>query len=245
MKALMAALLLSLSVGDVAADPFNAFESAGIDPKPGTQVPIDRAFRDDHGALRTLRAMSGGKPILLAPVLHHCPNICGVTLSGLMNAIEAQPLRAGRDFEIIAFGIDPAETTEAAADSIAAVHGRFPKSSGIHAVTGAAADVAAVTASLGYRYAWDPAIAQYAHVAAVAVLTSDGRLSRWLYGLAPEPNDVEDALRDAAQGTSSSFGEQLLLLCYHYDAAIGRYAPLVWGLHRGCHRHLHYSGGEA
>jgi len=232
MKALLAALLFSLFVGGAAADPFNAFESTGIDPKLGTAIPIDRVFRDDHGVLRSLRAIGGGRPMLLAPVLHHCPNICGVTLGGLMNAIEAQSLLPGRDFEIIAFGIDAEETTGMASDSVTALHSRFPRLPVIHAVTGTSEDVAAVTAALGYRYAWDPAIAQYAHVAAVAVLTSNGRLSRWLYGLAPEPNDVKDALSDAAQGATASLGEQLLLLCYHYNATIGHYAPFVWGLLR-------------
>jgi protein SCO1/2 len=232
MKSLLAAFLSALFIGNAAADPFNAFENARIDPKPGAAIPLDRIFRDDHGTLRSLRSIGDGRPLLLAPVLHHCPNICDVTLGGLMSAIEAQSYLPGRDFEIIAFSIDPAETTQAAVESVAALRGRFPGLPSIHAVTGTSDDVAAVTAALGYRYAWDPAIDQYAHVAAVAVLTPDGRLARWLYGLAPQPDDVQSALSEAALGSTVSLGEQLLLLCYHYDAAAGHYAPLVWGLLR-------------
>ena len=95
-------------------------------------------------------------------------------------------------------------------------------------MTGDASAVAAVTDALGYRYAWDERIGQYAHVAAIAVLTPDGRLARWLYGLAPQPGDLALALTDAGQGRIGGLAEQLLLLCYRYDPASGRYTGAIW-----------------
>jgi protein SCO1/2 len=98
----------------------------------------------------------------------------------------------------------------------------------IHALTGSAADIVAMTDALGYRYAWDPELRQFDHVAAVAVLTPGGRLSNWLYGVAPEPRDLQLALTAAGVGQIGRWTDQLLLLCYHYDPISGRYTPIVW-----------------
>ncbi|MGK6312290.1 SCO family protein [Neorhizobium sp. DT-125] len=208
----------------------NPFEATGIDQRPGVQVPFDLPFTDEDGHATTLGQLSKGKPILLAPVLHNCPNICGVTLSGLMEAVRVQSFRPGRDFTIIAFGIDPKERRRDAANSLTELRKRFSQTaaSGVHALTGTEKNIRAVTDALGYRYAWDHTIQQYAHLAAVAVLTPEGRLSRWLYGLAPAANDLKLALTEAGQGRTGSWGNRLLLLCYHYDPATGRYSLIVW-----------------
>jgi len=107
---------------------------------------------------------------------------------------------------------------------------RFPTlaAGGIHALTGKAVDIQHVTDALGYRYAFDPEIGQYAHDAAIAVLGPDGHLSRWLYGLAPDPGDLKLALTEAGQGQTGDWGDQLLLLCYHYDPVTGQYSLLIW-----------------
>ena len=82
--------------------------------------------------------------------------------------------------------------------------------------------------ALGYRYAWDDSIGQYAHVAAVALLTGEGHLGRWLYGVSPDPADLKLALTEAGEGKLGSWGDQILLLCYHYDPKTGRYGPIIW-----------------
>jgi protein SCO1/2 len=208
---------------------FDAFKEAGIDRKPGAIVPLDRVFRDETGAAVTLRGLSQSKPIVLVPVLHDCPNICGVTLSGLAQAIQAQSFMAGDDFTVIAFSIDPKETPKDAAAALDRLRRAFPSlpPNGWHALTGSKADIAAVTDALGYRYAWDDRLGQYAHVAATAVLTPDGKLARWLYGVAPAPADLKLALTEAGQGTIGDWGDQLLLLCYHYDPQTGRYGSII------------------
>ncbi|HQS08528.1 MAG: SCO family protein [Rhizobiales bacterium 24-66-13] len=236
MTRLVLCLLLVLTGAAEAADAFDPFDEAGIDKRPGAQVPLDLTFQQANGARATLRQLGAGKPIVLAPVLHHCPNICGVTLGGLAQAIRAQGFKAGRDFTVVAFGIDPKEGPDAAQNSLDELRAGFPDlpTQGVHAVTGSADDVAAVTRALGYRYAFDARIAQYAHVAAVAVLTPDGRSARWLYGLAPEPTDLKLALTEAGEGRLGDWGDQLLLLCYHYDPKTGRYGSLIsWLLQLG------------
>ena len=222
--------LLMLLLSSAAALAFDPFGSAGIDQHPDAQIPMDVAFRDENGAQVTLAGIGGGKPILLAPVLHNCPNICGVTLGGLAQAVAAQSFRPGKDFTIIAFGIDPKEGPADARASLGALRHAQPElpATGVHALTGTAANVAAVTKALGYRYAWDDSIDQYAHVAAIALLTGEGHLGRWLYGVSPDPADLKLALTEAGQGQLGSWGDQILLLCYHYDPKTGRYGPVIW-----------------
>ncbi|NLS17662.1 SCO family protein [Rhizobium sp. P40RR-XXII] len=211
------------------ATGFDPFAATGIERGPDARIPLDQAFQDENGARVTLRQLGAGKPILLAPVLHNCPNICGVTLSGLMEAIQAQPFRSPSDFTLVAFGIDPREGPTEARASLDRLRRRFPSlaANGVHALTGDASAVHAITAALGYRYAWEPEIGQYAHAAAVAVLTPEGRLSRWLYGLAPTSRDLQLALTEAGEGHVGNWGDQLLVLCYHYDPHTGRYSPLI------------------
>jgi protein SCO1/2 len=236
MMRLLACFCLLVLVTGTPALAFDPFQEAGIDQRPGAEVPLDRVFRDEDGRSVTLRELARGKPIVLAPVLHRCPNICGVTLAGLAQAVRAQSFVPGRDFLIITFGIDPKEGPDAARDSLDELEKSFPTLpvKGIHAVTGKAEDIAAVTGALGYRYAWDERIGQYAHVAAVAVLTQDGHLARWLYGLQPDPTDLALAVTEAGEGKLGTWRDQLLLLCYHYDPETGRYGPLVgWLLRLG------------
>ncbi len=230
MRALAASLLTMLAAGPAeAVAPFDPFGAASVIERPGTRVPLDLPLRDAMGRPTTLRAVAAGRPLVLAPVLHDCPNICGVTLAGLSQAIAGQPLKPGRDFTVVAFGIDPQETPQAAARDLARLQGQPAGRafSDAAALVGPEASIAATTRALGYRYAWDPRIGQYAHVAAVAVLTRDGRLIRWLYGLTPRPAELQHAVADAAAGRTGGITEKLQLLCYHYDPESGRYTLAV------------------
>jgi protein SCO1/2 len=230
MRLLLALLLIGLASSAFALDPF---AKAGIDRRPNAAVPLDASFRDETGRTLTLRNAGAGRPILLVPVMHRCPNICGLTLEGIGEAVQLQKFVSGRDFTLIAFGIDLREGPAEAALSIDGLRQNFPAlQAGVHGLTGDAPSIAAVLKPLGYRYAWDADLNQYAHIAAVAVLTSDGRLSRWLYGITPEPTNVRLALTEAGEGRVGTWTDQLLLLCYHYDPQTGRYGPLIWTLLR-------------
>ena len=222
-------LLALLSTATAQAQSFDPFHEARIDGRPGAQVPLDLALTGADGRATTLRAIGNGKPILLVPVLHDCPNLCGVTLAGVADAIAGQKLQPGRDFALVAFGIDPKETPDAARRDLARLRERSSGAalSQVAAVVGPQSSVLGVTSALGYHYAWDPRIGQYAHAAAVAVLTSDGRLSRWLYGLTPSPADLATAVADAGAGRAGSWADQLLILCFHYDPLTGRYTAQI------------------
>lgn len=208
-------LLLPTFLLAIAAAPFDPFGAADIDEHPGAMIPIDTVFRASDGHPASLRQMAHGRAILLVPVLHDCPNFCGVTLDGLARALEARPANAA----VIAFGIDPRESTRAAQGDLARVaqRHRIP----VMATTGDAASIRKVTDAMGYRYAYDPRIGQYAHAAAIAVLTPDGRMASWLYSISPTPDAVQGAVDRAAAGKTGGLVARLILLCYHYDPAAG------------------------
>ncbi|HKR88144.1 MAG TPA: hypothetical protein VJS38_08195 [Phenylobacterium sp.] len=220
-RALALLALAALPAATQAAPPFDPLHAAAIDGQAGVQIPMQVPLRDAHGRPTTLALIAGGKPVLLAPVQHRCPNLCGYSLDGLAQRLHATGL--DRDAAVVALGIDPRETPADAAASA----GRLAGLADAYAVVGAAPQVAALTGALGYRYAWDPRLGQYAHLAAVAVLTPDGRLSSWLYGLAPPDPVLRAAVRTAARGGLGALGDRLTLLCYHYDPQTGRYDSRV------------------
>ncbi|TCM14376.1 protein SCO1/2 [Novosphingobium sp. PhB165] len=226
----LALLLAAPAAAGPAGEPgFDPFGMARIDERPGAVVPMDAPFRNADGKITNLRELGNGKPVLLIPVLHNCPNICGVTLAGVADAIAGQPLRPGRDFALVAFGIDPRETPKDAATNLSRLNDRLgaSKIGPVFALTGTNSTIHDVTGALGYRYAWDQRIGQYAHVAATAVLTPEGQLSGWLYGLAPRPADLHQAIVDARQDKEARWGDRLLLLCFHYDPVTGRYTASI------------------
>jgi protein SCO1/2 len=226
MMARCLALLAVLALATGAVDPNDPFKAAAIVDRPGAAIPLDTPLVDAAGETTTLRRIAGGKPLLVTPVQHECPNICGVTLAGIASAIDGQSkYRPGRDFAIVALGIDPREGPAQARDDLRRLTAQRPAARWQPiALTG---NARAVTDALGYRYAWSDQLRQYAHLSATAVVTPEGKLSSWLYGLSPTPAQLDKALAQAAVGQSGSVMQQLLLLCFHYDPSTGRYSLAI------------------
>jgi len=229
MIARMLGLLTAFVLFAGAVDPNDPFKAASIVEKPGTQIPIDQPFVDSAGQPVTLRRLAGGKPLLITPVQHACPNICGVTLSGIAGAVDRQSkFKPGRDFAIVALGIDPREGPAQARDDLRRLAAQRPNAAWQPvALTGSGPAIRAVTGALGYRYAWSDQLRQYAHLSGTAVLTADGRSSSWLYGLSPTPAQLDAAIAQAKVGRSGGVMQQILLLCFHYDPQTGRYSLAV------------------
>jgi protein SCO1/2 len=212
-----------------AVDPNDPFKAAAIEERAGAAIPLDQPFVTAAGKPASLRQLAAGKPLLLTPVQHECPNICGVTLAGIAAAIDGQSkYKPGRDFAIVALGIDPREGPAQARDDLERLAAQRP-SAGWQpvALTGGEPAIRAVTDALGYRYAWSEQLRQYAHLSGTAILTPDGHLSSWLYGLAPTPAQLDAALAQAAAGRSGGVMQQILLLCFHYDPQTGRYSLAI------------------
>lgn len=227
---LVATVTLAAGQAHGRPEPFDPFGAARIDARPGAQIPLDAVFQDETGRTLSLRQLAEGRTLIIAPVQHRCRNLCGLTLTGLRAAIAGQAYRPGRNFTVVALGIDPREDVAAAQSSAARL--APAAGGGVHAVVGSETEIARVTQALGFRYRWDPRLGQYAHITGAAVVAPGGRLTRWLYGVAPSSRDLHLALTDAGRGRIGDFGDRLQLLCYHYDPRTGRYDNLVLGLLR-------------
>ncbi|WP_263138823.1 SCO family protein [Pseudomonas sp. RIT-PI-AD] len=228
---IVAVALGVLALSARAAPVFDPFTEVGIDAqRRGERIATAARFTDQDGRSVVLGELLDIRPVLLVPVYYRCPNVCGPALATLFNMLANVSYRAGVDYQVIAFSFDPAETPEDARREQERLAKRWPqlaRAEGVRFLTGAAADSEALAAAIGFRYRYDPDLKQYAHASAVAVLTADGRLSRWLYGLGYQPTDLRLGLTEAGQGKLGSLGEQLLLLCYHYDPQSGTYNSLV------------------
>ena len=216
MRAMAAVLfLLALMIRPaLAAQPFDPFGLARIDPAARARAPMTGVFRDQAGRKVTLAALAGGRPLVLVPVQYLCPNLCGLTLIGVDQAAARQPRQ---DLTIVVLGIDPREGPSVAATAVASL--KDP----IVALTGPQSASRAVTDALGFRYAWDARLGQYAHVSAVAVLRPDGRLIRWLPGPQVDPAALAATLDQAGSGGPASSPEGLFLLCYRLITRGGAY----------------------
>jgi protein SCO1/2 len=167
---------------------------------------------------------------VLALVYFGCPMLCGQVLESLEQSLKPLSLDVGRDFDVLAVSFDPRDGPEAASRKKAEAIGRYGRpgtEQGWHFLTGDAGAIRGVTDAVGFRYAWDDTGKQFAHVAVIAVVTPDGRLARYFPGIDYPPRDVRLALVEASQGRIGTAVDRLLLFCYHWDAATGRYTPIV------------------
>lgn len=205
----------------------------GFDQRLGERLPLEASFRDESGSEVKLGDYFGEKPVLLALVYYHCPMLCTMVTNGVASSFKGLPFEPGREFEVVFVSFDPADTTARAAEKKSAAIERYGKAStaaGWHFLTGDPAAIDALTAAAGFRYLKDETSGEFAHAAGVMVATPDGRLARYLFGIDFAPRDLKLALVEASEGRIGGVVEQLLLLCYHYDTALGRYtaASMLW-----------------
>lgn len=199
-------------------------------PPLGSQWPLDVTLRDEAGAAVPLGALIAGKPTLLLFSYFNCSMLCPVLLEGVTRSLKAMSLIVGSDFGVVVISIDPhdgpAEARKKRQEYISR-HQRNAASSGWHFLTGDEAAIERLTRIAGFSYSYDAASGQYAHPAAMFVLTAQGRLARVLYGVEPAPRDVRLALVEASHGRIGTAVDQLLLYCYHYDPLTGRYGSVI------------------
>jgi protein SCO1/2 len=168
--------------------------------------------------------------VVLAFVYYDCPMLCTQVLSAMTGALGLLSLEAGRDFEVVVVSFDPRETPAMAAARRAVVverYGRPGAGAGFHFLTGEPASIERATRAAGFRYVWDEETRQFAHPAGIVVLTPDGRLARYLFGLEYGARDLRLALVEASEGRVGSVVDRVLLYCYHYDPMRGRYGLVV------------------
>jgi protein SCO1/2 len=201
-----------------------------IDQKLNNQIPLDLTFRDETGQQVQLKNYFGKKPAVLALVYYRCPMLCTMTLNSMSATFKPLKLEMGKDFDVITVSFDPRETPELAAAKKRAYvkeYGRGGAESGWHFLTGDEKSIAALAQSCGFNFFYDPRTDQFGHASAIMLLTPDGRISRYFYGLEYSANDVRLGLIEASGGKIGSKTDQLLLLCYQSDPTTGRYGLAI------------------
>ncbi len=227
-----AALVALLGSGARAEEGLpRALREIGFDQKLGDTLPLELRFRDERGREVALRDYFGTKPVVLSLNYYGCPMLCTVTLNGLASALDVlTTFDAGREFEVVTVSFDASEGPALAAAKKAQHLARYRRptaEAGWHFLTGDQAAIDALTEAVGFRFAWDEETRQFAHPAGLVVLTPEGRLARYLYGIEYAPKDLKFALMESAQGRIGSLIEQAILYCYRYDPMLGRYSASI------------------
>jgi protein SCO1/2 len=206
-----------------------------IEQRLDRPLPLDLEFRDEGGRAVRLREYFGKRPVVLVLAYYDCPMLCTQVLNGLTAAMRVLSFDAGREYEVVTVSFDPRDDprdARAKKEPYVARYGRPGAEAGWHFLTGEPKAIAGLTEAVGFRYAWDERIEQYAHASAIYVVTPDGRLSRYFYGIEYAPRNLRLALVEASRGKIGTPVDQLLLYCYHYDPATGRYGAIVMNMVR-------------
>ena len=205
-------------------------QNVGIEQHLDAQVPADLAFVDDSGRRVKLGDYFGKKPLILNLVYYNCTMLCGEALAGLTGAMKMVKFDVGNEFDVITVSFNPQETPAIAAakkQDYLKRYGRTGAAAGWHFLTGSAESINALTKAVGFQYQYDAKSSQYAHATAIMVLTPQGRISRYFYGVDFPPKDLRMGLVEASQGKIGNAVDAILLYCYHYNPETGKYGAMV------------------
>jgi protein SCO1/2 len=228
--AMWSILLIGQGVAQV-NETVDALDGVGIDERPNAQLPLELQFCDSRGrSMRLGDLFNGTRPVLLALNYSDCPMLCQLQLNGLVEGLREMDWDAGEQFEVCSVSINPLETPHRARQvkqRYIQAYGRPGTAAGWHFLTGNQAAIAELAQTVGFRFRYVPETREYAHAAAVMVCTPEGRLSRYLYGVAYPPQTLKMSLVEAGDGRIGSTLDRVMLYCFHYDATLGRYAPVA------------------
>lgn len=235
---LLGCLLVGLTLASPAAGHTRqdvALEEIGFDQQLGGQVPLDLPFTDDTGRGVRLGELLQGKPAVLVMLYYKCTMLCPLMLDGLVRVLRPLSLEAGKDFSVVVVSINPRETPLLAANKkelIVERYGRPGAEAGFRFLTGEEPAIRALARAVGFRYQEGARRDDFAHAAGIMLLTPQGQVARYFYGMDFSPRDVRLGLIEAAGNTIGSPVDQVLLLCYHYDPTTGKYGVAVMNVLR-------------
>jgi protein SCO1/2 len=202
-----------------------------LEQRLGAQLPLDAAFRDENGRSILLGDYFDGRPVLLALVYYDCPQLCPLVLDGLARSLRPVDFKAGEQYRVVAVSIDPNETPELAREKKRSVIGnsRIAADDGWHLLTGDQGSIDRIAQAIGFRYTVNEKAEKdrFVHAAGAMVITPEGKISRYFYGFDYPPRDLRLALIEASGNRMGSPIDQLLLLCYKYDPAKGKYTLAI------------------
>jgi protein SCO1/2 len=210
-----------------------ALRDVGIDQKLDQQLPLDLVFHDESGQEVKLGQYFGQKPVVLAFVYYDCPMLCTQVLNGMVTSFRVLPFQVGKEFDVVTVSFDPRESSALATAKKKVYVNYLPEkmrpaaASGWHFLTGDQTNIAKLTEAVGFRYHYDEETKQFAHASGIMVATSHGKLSRYFYGVEYAPRDLRLGLIESSANKIGTPVDQLLLYCYHYDPATGKYGAAV------------------
>lgn len=211
-------------------------QQVGIDQHLNQQVPLDLVFNDEAGQPVQLRQYFGSKPVILDLVYFQCPMLCSQVQNNLTGALNGiRRFNVGRDFNVLTVSFDPRDTPKDAAENKKTYLSRYRRSGaeqGWHFLTGRKDQIAALAQAVGFRYAWDQEHNQFAHASGIMLLTPDGRLAQYYYGIEYAPINIQLGLIEASRGKIGNLADQVLLYCFHYDPTRGKYGAAIFNILR-------------
>jgi protein SCO1 len=218
------------SVGKPSSGLPAQLQNVGFEPQLNAQLPLDTNFHDESGRDVKLRDYFDGKPVLLALVYYGCPMLCNQVEQGVVGTLKMLSFNAGRDYEVVFVSFDPRETPDMAAQKKTAAlsrYGRPEAASGWHFLTGKEDSIRALTSAANFRYSFDEKHNLFAHASGIMLITPDGRISRYFYGVEYPSRDVRLGLVDASAGKIGTPIDHLLLYCFQYNPETARYSATV------------------
>lgn len=228
-------LALTAGVANAHSERPDLLKDVGIDQKLNQSIPLDLPFRDERGNPVRLRDYFGKNPVVLTLTYYQCPMLCTQILNGVTRGLQGTSLKIGNDFTIVTVSINPKETYQDAASKkriYASIFAQPGAGEGWHFLTGDQQSIAELASAVGFRYAYDAETGDYAHASGIMILTPQGRLSRYFYGVQYPSRDLRLSLVEASSGKIGSPVDELLLFCFHYDPATGKYGLVIMNVIR-------------
>jgi protein SCO1/2 len=228
-----AIVVLAFNPSRVSADDVlpTILQGVKFEQRLGEQVPLDLLFHDETGRAVRLNDFFGAKPVVLVLAYYRCPRLCTEVLNGLEDGLsQLDAFNIGREFNVLTVSFDPRETPElAAAKKISYVqkYGRPGAADGWHFLTGDETSIKRLTEAVGFHYNYDPRTDQFAHASGIMVLTSQGKLARYFFGIRYSPRDLRLGLVEASGGKIGSAVDQFLLACFQNDPTTGQYTLAI------------------
>jgi protein SCO1 len=213
--------------GPTSSDAPPAVANLAFEQKLGSQVPLNSTFRDETGRAVRLRDFVSTRPAILVLAYYRCPQLCTLVLNGVLDGLKNLPYGAGREFEVVIVSFDPRETPELAAakkESYLTGYARPGSEAGWHFLTGDKDQIDRLADAVGFRYSYDEKHDRYNHPSGLMIVTPEGRVSRYLFGIRFLSRDLKLGIMEASDGKVGSAIDQLLLFCFHYDQETGAYS---------------------
>lgn len=212
------------------------FKDVGVEEHLGQSLDLNLQFTDDEGNKGPLgRYFNHGKPVLMAMVYYSCPSLCNFHLNGLNETLKQLKWSAGEKFDLVAVSMDSRETSELASKKKAnyvKAYGRVGADQGWHFLVGDQENISKLASQLGFKYKWIEEKSQFSHVSVAYVLTPDGKISRYLHGIQPDPTTMRMSLLEASNGTIGTVIDQVLMFCFQFDPKKSKYTLYAWNLMR-------------